>query len=403
MNRDKDGSARAHPAGGRRHDDRRDGAGPPCAPRTTRSTGSGTARWPRRRCARSPTTSCCSTSACRGATAWRCCARCARARTAMPVLIATARDAVQQRVEGLDAGADDYIVKPYDLDELLARIRALLRRAAGRAEPVYEHKGSEHQSGNARGDRRRPEPVVLSAREWAVLEPLLARPGMVLSRAQLEEKLYGWKDEISSNAVEVYIHGLRRKLGRRPDPERARRGLHGAQGLSALSLRPPHSLRARLLWFLIAAIALTALVAGRGRLPHGACGGRRDVRLPHAADGAVAAAGLPLAAGRRQWRSDRRGEASISSCRSGPRTACNVFQSRLARGAAASARCSASPTCRAHGTHLPRLLAADALAGDPGGAGHGRAPRRWRAGWRCAPWRRSPLMAPLLMLRSGGW
>ena len=130
----------------------------------------------------------------------------------MPVLIATARDAVQQRVEGLDAGADDYVLKPYDLDELLARIRALLRRAAGRAEPVYEHKGVTINPAS-REVTVDGLPVVLSAREWDVLEPLLARPGLVLSRAQLEEKLYSWKDEISSNAVEVYIHGLRKKLG----------------------------------------------------------------------------------------------------------------------------------------------------------------------------------------------
>ena len=130
----------------------------------------------------------------------------------LPVLIATARDSVQQRVEGLDAGADDYVLKPYDLDELLARIRALLRRAAGRAEPVYEHQGVSIQPAT-REATVNGQAVQLSAREWAVLEPLLARPGLVLSRAQLEEKLYGWKDEISSNAVEVYIHGLRRKLG----------------------------------------------------------------------------------------------------------------------------------------------------------------------------------------------
>lgn len=129
-----------------------------------------------------------------------------------PVLVATARDSVQQRIEGLDAGADDYVLKPYDLDELLARIRALLRRAAGRAEPVYEHKGVSINPAT-REVTVHGEPVVLSAREWAVLEPLLARPGLVLSRAQLEDKLYGWKDGISSNAVEVYIHGLRRKLG----------------------------------------------------------------------------------------------------------------------------------------------------------------------------------------------
>ena len=129
-----------------------------------------------------------------------------------PVLVATARDAVEQRIAGLDAGADDYVLKPYDLDELLARIRALLRRAAGRAEPVYEHMGVSINPAT-REVTVAGQPVVLSAREWAVLEPLLARPGMVLSRAQLEEKLYSWKDEISSNAVEVYVHGLRKKLG----------------------------------------------------------------------------------------------------------------------------------------------------------------------------------------------
>lgn len=129
-----------------------------------------------------------------------------------PVLIATARDSVAERVRGLDAGADDYVLKPYDLDELLARMRALLRRAAGRAEPVYEHLGVAIDPATREASVN-GQPVLLSAREWAVLEPLLARPGRVLSRAQLEDKLYGWKDEISSNAVEVYIHGLRRKLG----------------------------------------------------------------------------------------------------------------------------------------------------------------------------------------------
>ena len=129
-----------------------------------------------------------------------------------PVLIATARDAVAQRIAGLDAGADDYIVKPYALDELLARIRALLRRAAGRAEPVYTHGGvAIHPA--TREVTVDGAPVVLTAREWAVLEPLIARPGVLLSRAQLEEKLYSWKDDISSNAVEVYVYGLRRKLG----------------------------------------------------------------------------------------------------------------------------------------------------------------------------------------------
>lgn len=133
-------------------------------------------------------------------------------RDTVPVLVATARDAVGDRIAGLNAGADDYVVKPYDIDELLARVRALLRRSAGRGEPVFEHKGVSLNPAT-REARVNGQPVTLSAREWAVLEPLLARPGAVLSRAQLEEKLYSWKDEISSNAVEVYIHNVRKKLG----------------------------------------------------------------------------------------------------------------------------------------------------------------------------------------------
>ena len=133
-------------------------------------------------------------------------------RQGVPVLVATARDAVGDRIAGLDAGADDYVLKPYDTAELLARIRALLRRSAGRAEPVFSHQGVSLNPAT-REATVDGKPVQLSAREWAVLEPMLARPGVVFSRPQLEEKLYGWKDEISSNAVEVYIHGLRRKLG----------------------------------------------------------------------------------------------------------------------------------------------------------------------------------------------
>lgn len=133
-------------------------------------------------------------------------------RNSVPVLVATARDAIGDRIAGLDAGADDYVVKPYDIDELLARIRALLRRSAGRGEPVFEHKGVSLNPAT-REATVQGTPVSLSAREWAVLEPLLARPGVVLSRGQLEEKLFSWKDDISSNAVEVYIHGVRKKLG----------------------------------------------------------------------------------------------------------------------------------------------------------------------------------------------
>jgi two-component system OmpR family response regulator len=133
-------------------------------------------------------------------------------RSSVPVLIATARDSVSDRIAGLDAGADDYVVKPYDTDELLARIRALLRRSAGRGEPAFDHKGVSLNPAT-REATLNGQPVQLSAREWAVLEPLIARPGVVLSRVQLEEKLFSWKDDVSSNAVEVYIHGVRKKLG----------------------------------------------------------------------------------------------------------------------------------------------------------------------------------------------
>jgi two-component system response regulator QseB len=131
---------------------------------------------------------------------------------ATPVIIVTARDDIENRIEGLDAGADDYIVKPFDLNEVAARMRSVLRRAAGRGDPCIRHRGIclnpvSHEV------ERDGEPVILSAHEFAVLEALLQRPGAVLSRAQLEDRLYGWSDSIESNAIEVYVHGLRRKLG----------------------------------------------------------------------------------------------------------------------------------------------------------------------------------------------
>jgi len=133
-------------------------------------------------------------------------------RDATPVIVLTARDARGDRVAGLDAGADDYLVKPFELDELNARIRAVLRRHGGRAEPVLSHGGVTLDPAT-RQVTRHGEPVLLSAREFAVLEALMARPGALLSRAQLEDRLYGWGEEIESNAVSVYIHQLRRKLG----------------------------------------------------------------------------------------------------------------------------------------------------------------------------------------------
>jgi two-component system, OmpR family, response regulator QseB len=130
----------------------------------------------------------------------------------IPVLILTARDAVADRVQGLDAGADDYLVKPFDLEELAARIRALLRRQAGRADPVIQV-GDLTLNPATRAVSLDAKPVSLSAREFGLLHALLERPGTVLSRAQIEEKLYGWGQEVESNTVEVYVHSLRRKLG----------------------------------------------------------------------------------------------------------------------------------------------------------------------------------------------
>jgi two-component system OmpR family response regulator/two-component system response regulator QseB len=131
---------------------------------------------------------------------------------ATPVIVLTARDALNERVAGLDAGADDYLVKPFELDELHARIRAVMRRHSGRAEPVLSHGGVTLDPAT-RQVTKDGEPVLLSAREFAVLEALMQRPGALLSRAQLEDRLYGWGEEIESNAVSVYIHQLRRKLG----------------------------------------------------------------------------------------------------------------------------------------------------------------------------------------------
>jgi two-component system response regulator QseB len=130
----------------------------------------------------------------------------------LPVLVLTARDAITDRVEGLDAGADDYVVKPFDLAELAARIRAVTRRKAGRAQAVIEHCDVALDPGT-REVRRQGELVALSPREFALLEALLEHPGRILSRAQLEERLYGWGEEVESNVVEVHVHTLRRKLG----------------------------------------------------------------------------------------------------------------------------------------------------------------------------------------------
>lgn len=140
--------------------------------------------------------------------AWR-----ARERTrALPVLVITARDRIADRIAGLDAGADDYMVKPVDLDELAARLRAIERRLAGRSEPAIEVGGIAIEPAT-RTVLRGGEPVDLTARELAVLLALARRPGATVSREQLVEALYGWEESIESNAIDVHIHHLRRKLG----------------------------------------------------------------------------------------------------------------------------------------------------------------------------------------------
>ena len=128
-----------------------------------------------------------------------------------PVLILSARDAVAQRVAGLDAGADDYLVKPFDVDELLARVRVLQRRARGGATNVLEH-GSVRLDPVALSVTHEGRPVALQRREFMLLQKLLAAPGQVLTRAQLEESLYGWDGNVESNALDVHVHNLRRKL-----------------------------------------------------------------------------------------------------------------------------------------------------------------------------------------------
>jgi two-component system OmpR family response regulator len=131
----------------------------------------------------------------------------------VPVLIITARDSLEDRLRGLDAGADDYIVKPFDMAELLARMRAVLRRGNGQASPLLGNGAVTLDPATRQAAAAGGAPVQLSGREFSLLQALLIRPGAILSRAELEDRLYGWGEEVESNAVEFLIHALRRKLG----------------------------------------------------------------------------------------------------------------------------------------------------------------------------------------------
>lgn len=132
---------------------------------------------------------------------------------ATPVIVLTALDETPDRVRGLDGGADDFLGKPFDLDELAARLRALVRRGGGRASPLLTH-GTVALDPATLSVSIDEVPVPVSRREFAVLSMLMERPGVIRSKGELEERLYGWQEEIESNTVEVYIHNLRAKLGR---------------------------------------------------------------------------------------------------------------------------------------------------------------------------------------------
>jgi two-component system response regulator QseB len=129
----------------------------------------------------------------------------------LPVLVLTARDATADRIAGLDAGADDYLVKPFDLAELKARLRALLRRSMGRAQPLLEYRGIKLDPVSLEVTFS-GKPLALSRKEFLLLHELLAQPGRVLTRDRLQQVLYGWDEEIESNALEVHVHNLRKKL-----------------------------------------------------------------------------------------------------------------------------------------------------------------------------------------------
>ena len=209
-----------------------------------------------------------------------------------PVIILTALDQVSDRIEGLNAGADDYLVKPFDLAELSARIGSVARRYTGNPNPIVTHGPLEIDLA-ARSIRRDGKPVQLTAREWALFEAFLSRPGQLLSKAQLEEKLYAFDAEVESNTIEVHVSRLRKKLG--AAVIETERGLGYRLGAA---MRLPRSLQARLALSL--GILLTVLwIAGR----------LGDGRDPAARDGR----GLRLARCRRPRSASCRWPSSTSS------------------------------------------------------------------------------------------
>ncbi len=135
-----------------------------------------------------------------------------QARNSVPVIVITARDGVEDRIKGLDFGADDYLVKPFDVHELLARLRAIIRRQSGQAAPILTN-GKVSLDPATREAHCGDAVELLSAREFSLLHALLLRPGAILTRTELEERIYGWNEEVESNAVDFLIHGIRKKLG----------------------------------------------------------------------------------------------------------------------------------------------------------------------------------------------
>lgn len=191
----------------------------------------------------------------------------------VPVIVITARDAMEDRIKGLDAGADDYLVKPFDVNELLARLRAVIHRQGGQAASVLSN-GVVSLDPATRMARRENAAHPLSAREFALLHALLLRPGAILTRDELEERIFGWNEEVESNAVDFLIHGVRKKLRRRPHQERARCRLDAGQCKETGKMRPYR------LVVILMALGLTGC-ASYAPKPPAQAGGFAPVRCVH--------------------------------------------------------------------------------------------------------------------------